>query len=328
MKPISHSRRRWLWALLPFLSVSCLAGSRATWPFASTSDSQKPISVTSELVSVPVSVTDAQGNFVPGLSRENFRIYEDNRPQEISLFEQEDTPVSVGLLVDHSGSMESKLSNVASAVAAFAHSSNPRDEMFVVDFGDDVTVELMGGKAFTSDSGDLQQAVLAVSARGRTALYDAVAEGLIHLRLARWPKKSLILISDGGDNASHNRYSQIRASARTSQVSIYAIGLVNEAGEEENPRVLRQLCKDTGGLAFFPKSRKAVVDYAIDFARDLREQYLLGFVPQERANGAPFRKLEVRVIVPGRGKLRVRTRPGYSLSGNESMSPKSGGESQ
>jgi Ca-activated chloride channel family protein len=168
-----------------------LAASSANqpWPVVAAAQSaQSTISVKTELVPLPVSVTDANGNVVSGLKVQDFRIYEDGRPQDISMFQDGDSPVSVGLVVDHSRSMGSKLSAVAAAVSAFARSSNPQDEMFVVDFNDDVTVELMNGKAFTNDPGELAKAVRAVAARGRTALYDAVAEGLVHLQLARWDK--------------------------------------------------------------------------------------------------------------------------------------------
>jgi len=208
--------------------------------------------------------------------------------------------------------MGPKLQNVAAAVSAFAQSSNPEDEMFVVDFGDRVSVELPGGKPFTSNPGDLAQAVSAVSARGMTALYDAVAEGLNHLQLGRSDKKALIIVSDGGDNASKRKYADVLELARRSQAVIYAIGLV-DAHEEENPAVLRRLCKDTGGLAFFPTQGQSVSEISSNIAHDLREQYTIGFTPEKKNDGS-FRKIHVEVTAPGRGKLQVRTRSGYSVA--------------
>jgi Ca-activated chloride channel family protein len=280
---------------------------------------QSTISVKAELVALPVRVTDGNGSFVSGLSLQNFRVYEDRRLQKVTLFQQGDIPVTVGLVVDHSRSMGPKLSEVAAAVSAFAHSSNPQDEMFVVDFNDDVSVELLGGKAFTNDAKELEKAVAAVSARGRTALYDAVAEGLLHLQLAHWDKKALIIVSDGGDNASHQKYSQILALARRSQVLIYSIGLFG-ASQEEDPSVLRRLCKDTGGIAYFPRPAESVADISTQVARDLREQYTLGFVPEKQGSGDSFRKIQVKVSAPGRGKLHVRSRPGY-FAADEKQSP-------
>jgi Ca-activated chloride channel homolog len=275
----------------------------------STSKVQGTISVETTLVVLPVRVTGANGDFVSGLAQEQFRVYEDGRRQPITLFRQEDTPVTVGLVVDHSRSMGPKLPGVSAAVSAFALSSNPDDEMFVVDFSDSVSVELPGGKPFTSNPRELAQAVSAVSARGMTALYDAVAEGLNHLQLGRWDKKALIIVSDGGDNASGRKYADVLELARRSQAVIYAIGLVG-ASEEENPSVLRRLCKDTGGLAFFPAEGQSVSDISAIIAHDLREQYTLGFTP-EKKNGDSFRKIHVEVTAPGRGKLRVQTRAGY-----------------
>lgn len=300
------------------LGVSSAAHSRP-WPSATLQSAQSKISVKTELVPLPVSVTDATGNVVAGLKLEDFRIYENGRPQDISLFEDGDNPVSVGLIVDHSRSMGAKLPAVAAAVATFARSSNPQDEMFVVDFNDDVTVELMNGKAFTSDASELAKAVRAVAARGRTALYDAITEGLVHLQLAHWARKALIIVSDGGDNASQQKFSQVLALARRSQVMIYSIVLVG-ADEEENPKILQRLSKETGGIAYSPSSVESVTDVSMRIARDLREQYTLGFVPEKSDRNGSFRKLDVKVTAPGRGRIHVRTRPGYFVGDEKQAS--------
>lgn len=285
-----------VYARIPQLSQSNLAD-------------QGTISVETTLVVLPVHVTGADGDFVPGLTQEQFRVYEDGRRRPIVLFQQEDTPVTVGLVVDHSHSMGSKLPGVSAAVSAFAQSSNVGDEMFVVDFSDGVSLELPGGKPFSSNPLELAQAVSAVSARGMTALYDAVAEGLNHMQLGRSDKKALIIVSDGGDNASGRKYKNILEMAHRSQAVIYAIGLVGTSGEE-NPGVLRRLCKDTGGVAFFPAEGQAVSDISAIIAHDLREQYTLAFTP-EKKNGDAYRKIHVEVTAPGLGKLQVRTRAGY-----------------
>jgi Ca-activated chloride channel family protein len=175
-----------------------------------------------------------------------------------------------------------------------------------------VSVELPGGKPFTSNPRELAQAVSGVSARGMTALYDAVAEGLNHLQFGRSDKKALIIVSDGGDNASGRKYADVLELARRSQAVIYAIGLV-DAHEEENPDVLRRLCKDTGGLAFFPTKGQPISEVSASIAHDLREQYTIGFTPEKKNDGS-FRKIHVEVTAPGRGKLQVRTRSGYSLA--------------
>lgn len=291
--------------------------SGAAQPAQSNGAGQGTISVETDLVVLPVRVTDANGDFVSGLTQEQFRVYVNGRQQPITLFRQEDTPVTVGLIVDHSRSMGMKLPGVSAAVSAFAQSSNSDDEMFVVDFSDAVSVELPGGKPFTNNPRELAQAVSAVSARGMTALYDAVAEGLNHLQLGRWDKKALIIVSDGGDNASGRKYADVLKLAHGSQAVIYAIGLVG-ASEEENPDVLKRLCKDTGGLAFFPAEGQSVSDISAIIAHDLREQYTLGFTPEKR-NGDDYRKIHVEVRAPGRGKLQVRTRAGYYSSPRNSL---------
>ena len=273
---------------------------------------QAKIAVTANLVLLPVKVTDASGTFVSGLELSDFQVYEDGKLQSLTVFEDSDTPVAVGLVVDHSRSMGSKLPEVVAAVYSFAHSSNSQDEMFVVDFNDDVSIELMRGKAFSNDAKELEQALTAVAARGRTALYDAVSEGLNHLRYGRLQKKALLIVSDGGDNASHLKYSQLLTQARQSQVLIYSIALLGAPGEEENPGILMRLCKDTGGVAYFPKAGERVADVSKAIARDLREQYTLGYVPRKMTEADSFRRIEVKVTKPDRGKLRVRTRQGYS----------------
>jgi Ca-activated chloride channel family protein len=282
-------------------------------------EAQSKIAVSVNLVLIPASVTDARGAFVPGLKAGEFRVLEDGRPQELTVFEVGDTPVTVGLVVDHSRSMGSKLPGVVAAVNSFAHTSNLQDEMFVVDFNDDVSIELMKGKAFTSDPKELEEALRAVTARGRTALYDAISEGLHHLQYAHWQKKALVIISDGGDNASHLKYSQVLAQARQSQALIYSIVLAGSDSVEENPELLRRLSKDTGGIAYFPRAGESVESASAKIAHDLREQYTLGYTPQSMKQADAFRKIDVKVTAPGHGRLHVRTRQGYSPAAAKSI---------
>lgn len=282
------------------------------------------IAVKAELVVLPVRVVDENGAFVSGLSLDSFRVFEDGRPQRISLFQREDTPVTVGLVVDHSRSMGPKLAEVATAIFSFAQSSNPQDEMFVVDFNDSVSLEQPGGNPFTHEPSELASAVSAVSADGQTALYDAVIEGLNHLQLAHGDKRALVIISDGGDNASRHRYADVLALARRSQTIIYAVGLIGADGQEENPTVLQRLCNDTGGMAFFPEARQTVMTVTGRIARALREQYTLGFAPDGTGSKQSFRKITVKVSAPGRGKLHIQTRPGYSNTKPTAIAGKSG----
>jgi Ca-activated chloride channel homolog len=279
---------------------------------------QAVISVHTELVAIPVTVTDARGHHVSGLSQENFRVYDDGRLQPIAVFHHGDEPVTLGLIVDRSQSMRPKSAALLAAVSALLQSSRPDDELFAVGFNDRVSFALPASRPYTSDVRELEAALAAVHAEGQTALYDGVAEGLQHLQLNRTAKHALIVVSDGGDNASHRTYAEVLALARRSNAVIYAIGLLgtSPAEEEEDAGLLKRLCKDTGGAAYFPRTPDEIAAVSTQVARDLREQYALGFAPATRTDGGAFRKIEVRVSAPGHGRLHVRTRAGY-LVGRE-----------
>jgi len=297
---------------LPF--IGALAGYSQSAPAPPSPPVPPAIAVKAELVVLPVRVMDGDGGFVSGLSVDNFRVYQDGRLQGITLFEREDTPVTVGLVVDHSRSMGPKLAEVATAIVSFAQTSNSQDEMFVVHFNDSVSIELPGGKPFTHDPTELASSVSAVSAGGGTALYDAVIEGLNHLQLAHGDKKALIIVSDGGDNASQHEYADVLALARRSEAAIYSIGLVDAPNQEVDRRILQRLCDDTGGMAFFPDARQSVASVSMRIAHVLREQYTLGFSPAKSDGNHSFRRIEVKVTAPDHRKIRVQTRPGYFSS--------------
>lgn len=291
------------------LLCALAAGAQAAPPPAA--PARYRILVNSALVILPVTVTGRRGQAVAGLSAANFRVYEDGRRQTITVFDAGHAPVTVGLIVDHSGSMAGKLPEVAAAIRAFARSSDPRDQMFVVDFNERASVEPMDGKIFSSNPAMLENALDAVSAGGETALYDAVAVGLRILRRGRWQRRALIVVSDGGDNASHLSFARIRTLARRSDAAIYAIGLVGGPDDQQNPGLLKRLCRATGGIAYFPRAGDSVAAISAAIAGDLRSQYTLGYVPPARTGGRAFRRVTVRVVAPGRGRLTVRTRPGY-----------------
>lgn len=261
---------------------------------------------------MPVTVTDRGGNFVPGLTASNFEIMDNGQPQPIAFFEQQNTPVTVGLLIDHSGSMGPNLPAVGAAISSLARSSNPQDQMFVIDFGDTVSIGLFDGQSFTNDPAQIEHAITSVWARGRTALYDAIAQGITHLKLGHWNKRALIIVSDGGDNASHYKFHQVLAMARSCHAVMYAIGLLSASGQQENPDVLRRLTRDTGGLAFFPGPHDSIATVTKEIARDLRGQYMLAFVPPKQSGTAAFHRLTIKVNAAGQGKLRVRARAGYT----------------
>jgi VWFA-related protein len=261
-----------------------------------------------DLVVLPVTVTDHKGNFVSGLMENDFRVYENGQLQSISLFDHTDIPVTVGLVVDSSGSMLPNRDEVAEAAKDFLTSSNTQDQVFVVNFNEKASLGLPAYVPFTSDVAQLEAAVLRGPSAGLTALYDATALALKHLALGINDKKALIIISDGGDDASHEKVGQVLTLA---QHSNYAIGIISEAQSDVNPGVLRTLAKATGGEAYFPQSAGELPAICQQIARDLREQYTVGYVPKDTLHDGTYRKVSVSLRAPGRGALVVRTRAGY-----------------
>ena len=266
-------------------------------------------SISTELVVLPVIVTDKQGRFVADLNQERFAVYDNGRRVAIDFFSSEDTPVTVGLVIDASSSMRGKLGEVIAATMRFATLSNPDDEFFVVRFNDDVR-ELTADAHFllAADHDALEKAVTSLTAEGRTALYDALMAGLEHLDRGTRPRKVLVLVSDGGDNASLATLDRVLARARQSNVTIYTIGVFDADDDDRNPGVLKALARATGGERFLPRSAGPLVAACEHIAREIRSGYTIGYAPPDR-DGAFHR---VRVEVDGRDRpLTVRTRPGY-----------------
>ena len=274
---------------------------------------QAVISVHTELVAVPVAVTDQRGHSLKGLRQDDFRVFEDGRPRPIVAFRQGDEPVTLGLIVDRSQSMRSKTPALLAALSAVLESSRPDSELFAVDFNDRVSFALGDGRTFTNDAGELMAALTGIRAEGRTALYDGVMKGLQHLQLGYASRRVLIVVSDGGDNASRATYAEVLALAHRTDAVIYGIGLVGAPlmDREENGGALKRLCRDTGGAAYFPRTLDDTAVVSAEVARSVREQYTLGFAPAPRGNGPAFRTIKVKVTAEGRGRLRIRTRSGY-----------------
>jgi VWFA-related protein len=270
------------------------------------------IRVSVGLVVLHATVQNHRGNFVSGLTKNEFKVYENGARQQIKYFSHEDIPVTAGLVIDNSGSMGPKVSEVISAALAFARSSNPQDQMFVVNFNEHVRFALPENTPFTDQPGQLQVALSHIKADGETALYDAIAAALEHLKSANRDKKVLIVISDGGDDASKKRLSQVLAMARQSDAIIYTLGLFDQNDPDKNPRVLEQIARETGGEAFLPESLSEVVPICERIARDIRNQYTIAYVPTNREQDGTYRAIQVKVEAPHRGRLFVRTRAGYS----------------
>jgi Ca-activated chloride channel family protein len=263
----------------------------------------------SELVVLPVIVKDIQGRYVSDLQKERFVVYDNARRMSIDLFTNEDTPVTVGLIVDASGSMRVKLGEVIAAAVAFARSSNPDDELFAVRFNDDAE-EVVRDRRFllASDLSALEAAMSALRPRGRTALYDALIAGLDHLNDASRPRKALIVISDGGDNASRATLDAVLARAHKSNAAIYTIGVYDPDEADKNRGALKALARATGGERFEPASPGQLQQVCKRIARELRSGYTIGYVPPDR--DGLFHRVRV-VIEPAARGLDVRTRPGY-----------------
>lgn len=284
---------------------------------------QAVISVRTELVAVPVSVTDTRGQPITGLGPEHFQVEDEGRPQPIILFDLGDVPITLGLIVDRSQSMGAKTPALTAAVSALLASSRPGDELFAVGVNDEPSFALPGYQPFTSDPRALERALAGMPLGGRTALYDGMAAALQHLHRGHAGRSVLIVITDGGDNASVATYEQVVTLAHQSQAVVYAIGLMGTppADEDENPGLIKRICKDTGGVAYFPRSFDAIVAAATQAARDVREQYTLGFSPEPRIGGAAFRRIKVTVRAPGKGRLHVRTRSGYMAAADRKVTP-------
>ena len=275
------------------------------------------ISVDVNLVELYVTARDAKGNFVAGLQKEDFHVFEDGQLQNIRLFQHQDAPVSVGLIVDNSASMRRKSKDVTAAALLFVRSSNPQDEMFIVNFNERVSLGLPHEKLFTADAGLLEKALNGVPAAGMTALYDAIDLGLDHLKKASRDRKILIVISDGGDNASHDKLSEVLATLERSDVPVYAIGIADEFDADQKPGILKKIARATGGESFFPTQAGQVPSICERIAEEIRCQYTIAYVPSNQSLDNTYRKIRVVVSRPHGGKVFVRARDGYIASPGE-----------
>jgi Ca-activated chloride channel family protein len=273
------------------------------------------IRTSADLVLVPVSITDDRNRPIVGLERANFSIFENKRPQEIKNFSSEDTPVSVGILIDTSRSMSYKLARARDAVLQFCEASNPQDEFFLITFADEPRL----GVDFTSRSEEIANELLTARPKGRTSLLDAVYLGLRKMREARYARKALLIISDGGDN--HSRYSErdVKSAIRESDVTLYSIGTFDRSARTEEellgPELLRDMADSTGGIAFTLSDEKDMPQVTRNIGTRLRHQYMLAYAPQSSAHDGKWRKISVKLRLPRRFSfLHVAARPGYYAS--------------
>jgi Ca-activated chloride channel family protein len=257
-------------------------------------------------------VKNSRGDLVTTLEQGAFTVYENGKPQPIVLFRNDDVPISLGILIDNSGSMRAKRGKVEAAALALVRASNPQDEVFVLNFADTAQLDV----PFTSDVTRLEAGIARVDAIGGTAMRDAVdvAEGYVEEHATR-ERKVLLVITDGNDNASTIQEARIRARAERGQVVINAIGLLNEDDSSEAGRArhaLDDLAEVTGGVTFYPDSLDDVHTVALELARQMRSQYLIAYRPLNAALDGSYRT--IRVTAKGEGKLTAHTRPGYRAS--------------
>lgn len=271
------------------------------------------LSVNVNLVVVDAAVRDRKGRAVTDLGERNFAVYEDGVRQSIRLFLHEDIPVAAGLVIDHSGSMRAKLPDVVAGARTFVQTSNPEDRLFVVNFNEKVTLGLPSTIGFTHRTQELEHAISAAPAEGMTALYDALIKALERLKAGQRDKKVLLVISDGGDNASVHTLADVLKLAAQSRTMIYTIGTFEPEDPDRNPEVLRRLAAATGGEAFFPHRTDEVEATCERIAHDIRSQYTIGYVSAAARPGV-YRAIRVTAGGTADGKLSVRARSGYIVA--------------
>jgi len=273
------------------------------------------IRVDTNLVLIPVTVTDPLNRFVTGLEKENFRVFEDKIEQQISQFSSEDAPLSVGIVFDCSGSMGSKLEKSRQAVAQFFKTANPEDEFFLVEFNDRADLVIK----FTTSLEEIQNRLTFTQSKGKTALLDAVYLGLHEMKKAKNARKALLIISDGGDNNSRYTETEVKNLVREADVQIYAIGIFESAGnrgrtpeEMGGPGLLSEIAEQTGGRHFPVENINEIPNIAEKIGIELRNQYIIGYSPKNLERNGKYRRVQVKLVQPrGLPPLRAFWRLGY-----------------
>jgi len=312
--------RRTLPCIFPIVVLAALAlrGQQPAQPPKPAPPKEDPDTGTvfrsdTRIVVLHVTVVDKNGHLVTNLGREAFQVTENGQPQQIKQFKREDVPVSLGLVVDNSGSMRDKRTKVEAACLALVKDSNPQDEVFVVNFNDEAFLDNPKGKDFTNDMKEMEEALTRIDSRGGTAMRDAIRMSIDHLReKAHKDKKVLVVVTDGNDNASLVSLENLVKASQQSEVLIYAIGLLTEEERREARRAKRALdalAEATGGQSYYPKDTSEVDRIAHQVARDVRNQYTVIYSPTNQSLDGSYRTIKVVANAPG--KPTVRTRSGY-----------------
>lgn len=269
----------------------------------------------SRLVLVPVSVTDPMQRFVTGLNRDNFEVFEGAKAQRIQHFSSEDVPVSLGIILDTSGSMSDKLERVREAVNQLCEVSNPQDEYFMITFADEPRLAV----DFTTNTDELKKELVFTQSKGRTSLLDAIHLALRKMKNARYGRRALLILSDGGDNHSRFGEREIKGLAKESDVMIYSIGIfdryVPTPEELRGPALLNDIAEPTGGRAFTIENPNIMPSIARHIGMELRTQYVLAYRPQEAPHNGKWRKIRVRLRLPRKfAFLQAHAKTGYYAS--------------
>jgi len=290
--------------LIPFLTASLLWSQDA--PFK--------LSVNVDLTEVHVNVTDEKDRPIGNLKKENFRVFEDRKEQQIMVFKHEDAPISLGLVIDNSRSIEPRKQRLDAAALSFVRKSNPQDETFIVHFDDTARID----RDFTDSIPALEEALAGVKPFGQTAIFDALILALEHMENAKHLKKAILLITDGVDNSSKHTMSEAIEATKRSRVAVYTVGLLSMSGGQKAEDALIHIAEASGGHAYFPNDVDEARLYMERVARDLREQYTLGYIPTNKNGG--WRSVRVDVLpppgLPATTKLTANYRHGYYGPGN------------
>lgn len=270
------------------------------------------IRVDVNLVLIPMVVTDPMNRLVTGLERENFYLTDNNAAQKIKTFATQDAPLTIGVVFDLSGSMQSKFVRARKALSEFLRTCNPQDEFFVVGFNDRPAIIV----DYTSEVDDVEARMVMLKPENRTALIDAVYLGVNKLKTAKYARKALLVISDGGDNRSRYTSNELRRAVRESEVQIYSIGIYDvfaaTSEEREGPELLRDISEATGGRVFPIVDLQDLSDVAQKISQELRNEYVIGYTPTDTKRDGTWRKVKVRLLPPpGLPVLTVHHREGY-----------------
>ena len=298
------------------LTLSLLASFCTLWaqappgtPSKNEPSEEPTFSVGTRLVVLPVSVVNKDGKLVTDLAQKSFKVFENGVEQPIKIFRREDVPISIGIIIDNSGSMREKRQKVESASLDLVRASNPMDEVFIVNFNDDPYLDV----PMTNDIKKMEEGIARIDSRGGTAMRDAIDGAMTYVKKeGHRQKKVLLVITDGNDNASSVSLEKLVNRAQQNEVLVYAIGLLNEEERREArlaKRALDTITRDSGGVAFYPKSAADVDAIALQVAHEIRNQYTIAYSPTVQEMDGSFR--QIKVTVNGPGHPTVRTRTGY-----------------